>query len=51
MWPEVPAAYIVCERDHAANPVWGRVAAERRLGVRPVELAHTGHAPFTVDYD
>ena len=38
--------HIVCERDHAVNPVWGRVAAERRLGVRPVELAHTGHAPF-----
>jgi pimeloyl-ACP methyl ester carboxylesterase len=46
VWPDVPAAYIVCERDHAVNPVWGRVAAERRLGVRPVELADTGHAPF-----
>ena len=44
-WPQVPADYILCRDDRAANPAWGRLAARERLGVGAVEI-DGGHSPF-----
>jgi pimeloyl-ACP methyl ester carboxylesterase len=44
-WPRVPASYVVCRDDRAANPAWGRQAARERLGVEAVEI-DGAHSPF-----
>lgn len=44
-WPRVPAEYVVCRDDRAANPAWGRQAARERLGVEAVEI-DGAHSPF-----
>lgn len=43
--PAVPTTYLVCTEDRMLDPSWSRRVAERRLGVRAVELAG-GHSPF-----
>jgi pimeloyl-ACP methyl ester carboxylesterase len=43
-FPEVPASYIVCEKDQMVSPEWAAEAARQRLGVEPVEIS-AGHTP------
>ena len=46
VWPNVRYASIVCSEDRTLSPEWSRLAAEKRLGVRPIEI-ETGHCPHT----
>lgn len=45
-WPEIPVRYLVCGRDQAVNPAWGRKVAQTRLGIEPEELPDSDHSPF-----
>ncbi|HEV8699616.1 MAG TPA: alpha/beta hydrolase [Candidatus Limnocylindrales bacterium] len=45
IWPDVPAAYVVCRDDHAISAEWGRTAARERLHVEPLEI-DGGHSPM-----
>jgi hypothetical protein len=44
-FPDVPASSILCEADRVVDPTWSRAAAQRVLGVQPIEL-QGGHSPF-----
>jgi pimeloyl-ACP methyl ester carboxylesterase len=46
LWPTVPCVSIVCSYDQTLSPEWSRMAAAKRLGVRPIEIK-SGHCPHT----
>jgi hypothetical protein len=45
VWPDVPAAYIVCTDDRILSPAWQRRASREWLGVEGVEIPG-GHCPY-----
>lgn len=45
-WSSVRWASIVSSKDRTLNPAWSRRVAEKRLGVRPIEI-EAGHCPHT----